>query len=108
MLTMTGHSLALLIKYTESFYLIFFYSSDGSQWQLFYHFVGSVPGSTNLEQMLKQMLKQLEVTADSSMPKDQDSAAQLTCSVLSNAKTKPLIVMVDAVNQVLHSVSIPG
>ena len=30
-------------------------------WHVFYHFVGAVPGSTELEQMLRRLLKEIGV-----------------------------------------------
>ncbi|XP_064604560.1 TPR repeat-containing protein DDB_G0287407-like isoform X2 [Liolophura sinensis] len=72
----------------------------GGQWHVFYHFVGAVPGSTTLEPMLKRLLSEMEVTSESSMPKNLEAAAQMVCSLLSNPNTKPLIIFVDALNQV--------
>ena len=37
---------------------------------------------------------------DSNMPRDVNAAAQMCCSMLSNPNTRPLVVIVDALNQV--------
>ena len=37
---------------------------------------------------------------ESSLPKDLSAAAQLCCNALGNSKTKPVVVIIDAVNQV--------
>lgn len=36
------------------------------------------------------------------MPRDVNAAAQMCCSMLSNPNTQPLIIVVDALNQVIH------
>ncbi|XP_070560674.1 TPR repeat-containing protein DDB_G0287407-like [Ptychodera flava] len=68
-------------------------------WYIFYHFVGAIPGSTDLEKMLKRFLKEMKICTDSNMPKDYETAAQLTSGVLSNPNTKPVIIIIDAANQ---------
>ncbi|XP_022080358.1 telomerase protein component 1-like isoform X2 [Acanthaster planci] len=68
-------------------------------WHVFYHFVGAVPGSPNLEATLKRLLKELGVVNDTTMPKDLETACQLTYATLSNPNTKPLIIVIDALNQ---------
>ncbi|XP_059178256.1 TPR repeat-containing protein DDB_G0287407-like isoform X2 [Physella acuta] len=69
-------------------------------WRLFYHFVGAVPGSTSLEQMLKRLLRETGMTKkNSNCAKDLDSAAQMCCSMLSNLNTDPLIILLDAADQ---------
>ncbi|XP_045158536.2 TPR repeat-containing protein DDB_G0287407-like isoform X2 [Mercenaria mercenaria] len=73
--------------------------SDSKTWHLFFHFVGAVPGSTNLEPMLKRLLRELDFINDSNMPRDVNAAAQMCCSMLSNPNTQPLIIVVDALNQ---------
>ena len=37
---------------------------------------------------------------DSDMPSDMDTLVQLTCSALNNPSTRPIIIFVDALNQV--------
>ncbi|KAK6179484.1 hypothetical protein SNE40_011834 [Patella caerulea] len=73
---------------------------EGKPWHVFYHFVGAVPGSTVLEPMLKRLLREMEVVKDSNMPKDLDGTAQMCCSMLSNPNTKPIIIFIDALNQI--------
>ncbi|ESO94433.1 hypothetical protein LOTGIDRAFT_232289 [Lottia gigantea] len=74
--------------------------SEGKPWHVFYHFVGAVPGSTSLEPMLKRLLREMEVVKDSNMPKDLDTTAQMCCSMLSNPNTKPVVIFIDAINQI--------
>ncbi|GFO48089.1 telomerase protein component 1 [Plakobranchus ocellatus] len=77
-----------------------FGSDQGHKWRVFYHFVGAVPGSSSLEQMLKRLLREMGMSKkNSSCAKDLDSAAQLCCSMLSNLNTEPLIVFVDGADQ---------
>ncbi|XP_038079413.1 telomerase protein component 1-like isoform X2 [Patiria miniata] len=68
-------------------------------WHIFYHFVGAIPGSTDIEKMLKRLLRELKMCNDSNMPKDYETAAQLVGSVLSNPNSKPVIIIIDALNQ---------
>ncbi|XP_071945133.1 TPR repeat-containing protein DDB_G0287407-like [Antedon mediterranea] len=69
-------------------------------WHVFYHFVGAIPGSTDQEMMLKRLLKELKICNDSNMPKNYEGTAQLLAGVLSNPNSKPVILLVDALNQV--------
>ncbi|XP_035690264.1 telomerase protein component 1-like [Branchiostoma floridae] len=68
-------------------------------WHVFYHFVGAIPGSTDLETVLKRLLRELDIVNDTTMPKDMESTVQLTCGVLSSRTTRPTIIIIDAVNQ---------
>ncbi|XP_033637129.1 telomerase protein component 1-like [Asterias rubens] len=68
-------------------------------WHVFYHFVGAVPGSTDMEKCLKRLLKELNQVNEATMPKNLEMTCQLVCSVLSNPKTAPIIVCIDALNQ---------
>nr|XP_054764277.1 telomerase protein component 1-like isoform X2 [Lytechinus pictus] len=68
-------------------------------WHVFYHFVGAIPGSTSLELCLKRLLKELKAFNEATMPKNLEACCQLACGVLSNPKTQPLIVIIDALNQ---------
>ncbi|XP_013381732.1 TPR repeat-containing protein DDB_G0287407 isoform X2 [Lingula anatina] len=73
---------------------------DKMRWSVFYHFVGAVPGSTDAEQMIRRLLKELDIVKEESqMPKDLEAACQLCMSVLSNTETKPVILVIDALNQ---------
>lgn len=80
--------------------IVCFSSVDGRPWHVFFHYVGAVTGSTDLEPMLKRLLCELDVMADSTVPCDHTAVAQLSCSAMCNPNTKPVIVFVDAVNQV--------
>ncbi|CAL1546769.1 unnamed protein product [Lymnaea stagnalis] len=76
------------------------FGDKGEKWRVFYHFVGAVPGSTSLEQMLKRLLRETGMTKkNSNCAKDLDSAAQMCCSMLSNLNTDPLIIFLDAADQ---------
>ncbi|PIK46898.1 hypothetical protein BSL78_16245 [Apostichopus japonicus] len=68
-------------------------------WHVFYHFVGAVPGSTDLERCIKRLLKELDAFNDATAPKNLEATCQLSCGVLSNPKTRPVIVIMDALNQ---------
>ena len=39
------------------------YSVGRTDWRVFYHFVGAVPGSTDLFSMLKRLLLEMEVVS---------------------------------------------
>ncbi|RUS71321.1 hypothetical protein EGW08_020918 [Elysia chlorotica] len=76
------------------------FGDRGEKWRLFYHFVGAVPGSSSLEQMLKRLLREMGMSKkNSSCAKDLDSAAQMCCSMLSNLNTEPLIICLDGADQ---------
>ncbi|XP_071495043.1 telomerase protein component 1-like [Diadema antillarum] len=68
-------------------------------WHVFYHFVGAIPGSTDLELCLRRLLKELNAFNEATMPKNLEACCQLACGVLSNPKTQPVIVIIDALNQ---------
>ncbi|XP_064625868.1 TPR repeat-containing protein DDB_G0287407-like [Lineus longissimus] len=69
-------------------------------WQVFYHFVGAVPGSTDLEQSIKRLIKEFNIVQqDSAMPKDLTAVCQMCCHYLSNPNSPPTIVFMDAINQ---------
>ncbi|XP_033641295.1 telomerase protein component 1-like [Asterias rubens] len=68
-------------------------------WHVFFHFVGAIPGSTDLEKCLKRLLKEIGAFDESTIPKNLEAACQLTYSTLSNPKTKPVIIVIDALNQ---------
>jgi len=72
---------------------------DGhKKWQVFYHFVGATPGSTDLAFFLQRLTK--EVKPDiKDIVSDLESLIQLTNSLLSNVHTKPTLLFIDAVNQ---------
>ncbi|XP_071494027.1 telomerase protein component 1-like [Diadema antillarum] len=68
-------------------------------WHVFYHFVGAVPGSPNLEVTLKRLLREIGVVKDTQMPKDLEETCQVTYAALSNPNTRPVIIIIDALNQ---------
>ena len=47
-------------------YLFSFFRGGKQGWHIFYHFVGAVPGSTDLEQCIKRLLKELNAVTVSS------------------------------------------
>lgn len=49
---------------------------------------------------LKYSSPAFHLLQNSNMPKDLDSASMMCCSILSNPNTKPLIIFIDALNQV--------
>ncbi|XP_071951905.1 telomerase protein component 1-like isoform X2 [Antedon mediterranea] len=73
--------------------------SPDQGWHVFYHFVGAIPGSPDLEACLKRLLKELNIINESKMPKDLETTCQVACSALSNPNTKPVIIIIDALNQ---------
>ncbi|XP_033113072.1 telomerase protein component 1-like [Anneissia japonica] len=73
--------------------------SPDQGWHVFYHFVGAIPGSPDLEACLKRLLKEMNVINESKMPKDLETTCQVTCSALSSPNTKPVIIIIDALNQ---------
>ena len=77
-----------------------FHFSGHKKWQVFYHFVGATPGSTDLAFFLQRLTK--EVKPDlKDIVSDLESLIQLTNSLLSNVHTKPTLLFIDAVNQVI-------
>ena len=38
-----------------------FNRGDGKQWNVFYHFVGALPGSTSLQTTLQRLLKEINL-----------------------------------------------
>lgn len=70
-----------------------------SGWHVFYHFVGAVPGSTDVEKCLKRLLTEINAVNEASMPRNLELTCQTTCSILSHPNTKPVIVIVDGLNQ---------
>ncbi|XP_030832099.1 TPR repeat-containing protein DDB_G0287407-like [Strongylocentrotus purpuratus] len=74
-------------------------SGQGPNLNVFYHFVGAIPGSTNPEKMIKRLLRELNVCNDLNMPKDYESACQIASSALSNPNTRPTLIVIDALDQ---------
>ncbi|XP_065072260.1 uncharacterized protein LOC135696706 [Rhopilema esculentum] len=66
--------------------------------RVFFHFVGATPGSTDLAFFLQRLTK--EVKPDlKDIVSDLESLIQLSGSLLSNPNTEPVILFIDAVNQ---------
>lgn len=66
---------------------------------MFFHFVGATPGSTDLAFFLQRLTK--EVKPDiKDIVSDLETLIQLSNSLLSNENTEPIILYIDAVNQV--------
>lgn len=49
---------------------------------------------------IERVLKLLLFQQDSNKPRDLNASAQMCCSALSNINIRPVIIIVDAVNQV--------
>ncbi|XP_066925783.1 telomerase protein component 1-like isoform X2 [Clytia hemisphaerica] len=68
-------------------------------WKVFFHFVGATPGSTDLAFFLQRLTK--EVKPDmKDIASDLETLIQLSNSLLSNQNTEPVVLFIDAVNQV--------
>ncbi|KAK2162086.1 hypothetical protein LSH36_104g03069 [Paralvinella palmiformis] len=70
---------------------------------LFCHFVGALPSSTELTHMLCRLLVELEIVTETTLPSDHQTACPLVYGVLKNPETRPVIIMVDAINQIDQS-----
>ncbi|RDD44588.1 Telomerase protein component 1 [Trichoplax sp. H2] len=66
-------------------------------WNVFYHFIGAAPGSTDLGFMLQRMLKELKYVGE--IPADMESLVRLSNIVLSSKNLEPTILFFDALNQ---------
>ncbi|EDV25204.1 uncharacterized protein TRIADDRAFT_25073 [Trichoplax adhaerens] len=66
-------------------------------WNVFYHFIGAAPGSTDLGFMLQRMLKELKYVGE--IPADTESLVRLSNTVLSSKNLEPTILFFDALNQ---------
>ncbi|RDD44593.1 Telomerase protein component 1 [Trichoplax sp. H2] len=66
-------------------------------WNIFYHFIGAAPGSTDLGFMLQRMLKELKYVGE--IPADTESLVRLSNITLSNPSLPPTILFFDALNQ---------
>ena len=77
---------------------------ENSRWRVFFHFVGACPGSTDLAFFLQRLTK--EVKPDmKDIVSDLETLIQLTNSLLSNKNTEPVLIFIDAVNQVKENIS---
>ncbi|ELU16709.1 hypothetical protein CAPTEDRAFT_199172 [Capitella teleta] len=66
-------------------------------WKVFYHFVGAVPGSTELLKLLMRLVK--EIGTVSELPGNLESASQTTTGLLAKTDAPHWIIIVDALNQ---------
>jgi len=72
--------------------------SDYKRWRVFFHFVGATPGSTDLAFFLQRLTK--EVKPDlKDIVSDLETLIQLSNSLLGNENTEPILLFIDAVNQ---------
>ena len=66
---------------------------------MFFHFVGATPGSTDLAFFLQRLTKEVKPDLKDILS-DLESLIQLSNSLLANENTEPIILFIDAVNQV--------
>ena len=69
-------------------------------WSLFYHFVGASSKSTSVVVFLKRLLQHLHKLEEMTKFKGIESVSQQTCNMLCSQETKPVIVLMDGVDQV--------
>ena len=64
----------------------FGYPSSGGDkgWHVFYHFVGAVPGSTELEIMLRRLLREMDAVNVSEYHQTSNISHSLVCNKLTN------------------------
>ena len=48
-------------KRKPAFRYMLFFRAGGKEWLVFYHFVGAVPGSTELEALLRRLLVEMKI-----------------------------------------------
>ena len=58
-------------------------AGDSNNWHIFYHFVGAVPQSTQLETMLKRLFRELDVELVSTQTKQVFERSLLSVALLS-------------------------
>ncbi|CAD5125807.1 DgyrCDS14011 [Dimorphilus gyrociliatus] len=69
----------------------------GKDWNVFCHFVGAVPGSTDIDDILQRLIK--EMTGQEVRDNERSNIVQITSSHLSNENTNPTLIIIDALNQ---------
>lgn len=67
------------------------------EWNVFCHFVGAIPGSTDIDDMLQRLIK--EMTGKEIRDNERSNIVQIASSHLSNENTNPTLIIVDALNQ---------
>ncbi|XP_066928434.1 TPR repeat-containing protein DDB_G0287407-like isoform X2 [Clytia hemisphaerica] len=66
--------------------------------RVFFHFVGATPRSTDLASFLQRLVKEINPSQKEGLS-DLDSLISLSYNLLENESTEPVIVFVDAINQ---------
>ncbi|XP_065653579.1 TPR repeat-containing protein DDB_G0287407-like isoform X2 [Hydra vulgaris] len=69
-----------------------------TKWKIFYHFVGATHGSTDLAFFLQRLTKEVKPDLKETVS-NIETLMQLTNSLLTNPNTEPIILFIDAVNQ---------
>ncbi|XP_065641448.1 nephrocystin-3 isoform X1 [Hydra vulgaris] len=69
-----------------------------TKWKIFYHFVGATHGSTDLAFFLQRLTKEVKPDLKETVS-NIETLMQLTNSLLTNPNTEPVILFIDAVNQ---------
>eukprot|EP00794_Sanderia_malayensis_P017020 gene17020-18734_t len=72
--------------------------SQFKKYRVFFHFVGATPGSTDLAFFLQRLTKEIKPDLKD-VVSDLESLIQLSGSLLSNPNTEPVMLFIDAVNQ---------
>ncbi|CAD5123503.1 DgyrCDS11845 [Dimorphilus gyrociliatus] len=67
------------------------------EWRMFCHFVGAVPGSTAVDDMILRLYK--EITGKEIKENERSNAVQVVSSLLANDNINPTIIIIDALNQ---------
>ncbi|XP_006812657.1 uncharacterized protein LOC102804188 [Saccoglossus kowalevskii] len=74
-------------------------SSNGQHWHVFYYFVRVIPGSGNLYHMLRRLVLEIGAATEFTVPESMTELVQLSYAALSNPLCKPMILVMDAVDQ---------
>jgi nephrocystin-3 len=68
-------------------------------WTVFYHFVGAVPNSTSLVDILRRILKEMQPNED--LPETlEEIGGYVKSELLNDYNPKPTVIFIDAVNQI--------
>ena len=73
------------------------YSSGSGEWGVFYHFVGSCPGSTSYDDLLRRLWHQLSGGEEEG--RDTEALEQALHGLLASRVAPPIFILIDAVNQ---------
>ena len=74
-----------------------------TEFSLFYHFVGSCPGSVDYEHFLRRLL--FHLAEEESQEKDTETLATFLHGLLASKTVRPTIILIAAVNQVSSPLS---